>query len=230
MNGTGSIARPTVNRTVGTANSRNTYLKQHAPFGDHKSCRAREDGRWIVSCRVDGARATPEFPGSPSEMQWRDSCRCHYTWRREKQKFSYRLSVKDQVMAHPFTILSVVLNIVLISLLIAWSVRKSELCLADPKSPEASCPDGWVGYRGKCYYFSEAEGNWTYSRSQCSSLNASLAGIDTQQEKVFMIRYKGLPDHWISFWREPNGTWKWANGTDLNNGTEEMERVIFHIY
>ncbi|XP_023969545.1 C-type lectin domain family 2 member D-like isoform X2 [Chrysemys picta bellii] len=126
--------------------------------------------------------------------------------------------------ARPFTILSVVLNIVLISLLIAWSVRQSERCLADPKSPEASCPDGWVGYQGKCYYFSETEGNWTYSQSQCSSLNASLAGINTQQEKVFMMRYKGIPEHWISFWREPNGTWKWANGTDLNNCTEEMER------
>ncbi|XP_065419271.1 C-type lectin domain family 2 member D-like isoform X1 [Chrysemys picta bellii] len=126
--------------------------------------------------------------------------------------------------ARPFTILSVVLSIVLISLLIAWSVRKSELCLADPKSPEASCPDGWVGYRGKCYYFSETEGNWTYSQSQCSALNASLAGIDSEQEKVFMIRYKGLPDHWISFWREPYGIWKWANGTDLNNGFEVRGR------
>ncbi|XP_065420355.1 C-type lectin domain family 2 member D-like isoform X3 [Chrysemys picta bellii] len=99
-------------------------------------------------------------------------------------------------------------------------VRQSERCLADPKSPEASCPDGWVGYQGKCYYFSETEGNWTYSQSQCSSLNASLAGINTQQEKVFMMRYKGIPEHWISFWREPNGTWKWANGTDLNNWFE----------
>ncbi|XP_044839800.1 C-type lectin domain family 2 member D-like [Mauremys mutica] len=122
--------------------------------------------------------------------------------------------------ARPFTILSVVLNIVIISVLIAWSVRKSELCLADPKSPGASCPDGWVGYRAKCYYFSEMEGNWTYSQSHCSSLGASLAGIDSEQEKAFMIRYKGIPDHWISFWREPNGTWKWANGTDLNSGFE----------
>ncbi|XP_050775518.1 early activation antigen CD69-like [Gopherus flavomarginatus] len=120
--------------------------------------------------------------------------------------------------AHPFTVLNVVLNIVLISLLIVWS--ESELCMADPKSPEASCPDGWVGYQGKCYYFSETEGSWTYSQSNCFSLGASLAGIDSEQEKVFMVRYKGIPDRWISFWREPNGTWKWANGTDLSNRFE----------
>ncbi|KAH1182627.1 hypothetical protein KIL84_004119, partial [Mauremys mutica] len=47
------------------------------------------------------------------------------------------------------------------------------------------CPDGWVGYRGKCYYFSETEGNWTYSRSNCSSLGASLAGIDSEQDMVY---------------------------------------------
>uniref|UniRef100_A0A8C3XRV8 C-type lectin domain-containing protein n=1 Tax=Chelydra serpentina TaxID=8475 RepID=A0A8C3XRV8_CHESE len=54
-----------------------------------------------------------------------------------------------------------------------------------PGSPAVPwCPDGWVGYLGKCYYFSEAEGNWSYSQSYCSSFGASLATIDTLQEKV----------------------------------------------
>uniref|UniRef100_A0A674J708 C-type lectin domain-containing protein n=1 Tax=Terrapene triunguis TaxID=2587831 RepID=A0A674J708_9SAUR len=44
------------------------------------------------------------------------------------------------------------------------------------------CLDGWVGYRGKCYYFSEAEGTWDSSQSFCSSLNASLAWIDTEKD------------------------------------------------
>uniref|UniRef100_A0A674IMM4 C-type lectin domain-containing protein n=1 Tax=Terrapene triunguis TaxID=2587831 RepID=A0A674IMM4_9SAUR len=44
-----------------------------------------------------------------------------------------------------------------------------------PCSPAVSrCPDGWVGYLGKCYYFSEAEGNWDFSQSNCSSFGASL--------------------------------------------------------
>uniref|UniRef100_A0A8C3SM33 C-type lectin domain-containing protein n=1 Tax=Chelydra serpentina TaxID=8475 RepID=A0A8C3SM33_CHESE len=58
--------------------------------------------------------------------------------------------------------------------------KNSEPCPADPASPVAACPDGWIGYLGKCYYFSQAEGNWNNSQNNCSALGASLAGIDTQ--------------------------------------------------
>uniref|UniRef100_A0A8C8RZP3 C-type lectin domain-containing protein n=1 Tax=Pelusios castaneus TaxID=367368 RepID=A0A8C8RZP3_9SAUR len=87
--------------------------------------------------------------------------------------------------------------------------------LCPPAGP--ACPDGWVGHRGKCYYFSEGEGNWTYSQTHCSALNASLAGIDTQQDLDFMVRFKGRFDHWIGLRRDPGQPWKWANGTEFNN-------------
>ncbi|XP_039357941.1 C-type lectin domain family 2 member D-like [Mauremys reevesii] len=170
-------------------------------------------------CPVEKMKPDPLLNSREAQVKRNGETHVDLTAKRRKSSpIGCLSSVKS--WARPFTILSVVLNIVLISVLIAWSVRKSELCLADPKSPEAFCLDGWVGYQGKCYYFSEMEGNWTYSQSHCTSLGASLAGIDSEQEKVFMIRYKGIPDHWISFWREPSGTWKWANGTDLNNGFE----------
>ncbi|KAG6922145.1 C-type lectin domain family 2 member D [Chelydra serpentina] len=44
-----------------------------------------------------------------------------------------------------------------------------------------------MGYRGKCYYFSETEGNWTDSQSQCSVPGASLAVIDSEQEMVRLL-------------------------------------------
>uniref|UniRef100_A0A452GNG6 C-type lectin domain-containing protein n=1 Tax=Gopherus agassizii TaxID=38772 RepID=A0A452GNG6_9SAUR len=80
------------------------------------------------------------------------------------------------------------------------------------------CPDGWVGYQGKCYYFSEAEGNWKNSQSHCSALGASLAGIDSEQEMAFLLRYKGKHQHWIGLWREQGlgQPWKWVNGTEFN--------------
>uniref|UniRef100_K7FQ54 C-type lectin domain-containing protein n=1 Tax=Pelodiscus sinensis TaxID=13735 RepID=K7FQ54_PELSI len=75
----------------------------------------------------------------------------------------------------------------------------------------AACPEGWVGYGGKCYYFSEKEGNWNSSRNNCSSFGASLAGIDSLQEKAFLLRYKGLPDHWIRLRRKQDQAWKYPN-------------------
>ncbi|KAH1183435.1 hypothetical protein KIL84_004927 [Mauremys mutica] len=80
------------------------------------------------------------------------------------------------------------------------------------------CPDGWVGFLGKCYYFSETEGNWTYSQKNCSALGASLAVTDTFRDLVFMLRHKGLFEHWIGLRRDQEGQpWKWPNGTEFNN-------------
>ncbi|XP_027486913.1 C-type lectin domain family 2 member B-like isoform X2 [Corapipo altera] len=46
------------------------------------------------------------------------------------------------------------------------------------------CPDTWPGFQGKCYYFSEAEGNWTRGQERCEALGASLATISTREELV----------------------------------------------
>ncbi|XP_067423679.1 C-type lectin domain family 2 member B-like [Emydura macquarii macquarii] len=85
-----------------------------------------------------------------------------------------------------------------------------------PACPDV-CPDGWIGYRGKCYYFSEGEGDWASSQNNCSALGASLAGIDTGQDKAFMVLHKGKYDHWIGLRRDPGQPWKWANGTEFNH-------------
>ncbi|XP_032643799.1 C-type lectin domain family 2 member B-like isoform X2 [Chelonoidis abingdonii] len=83
--------------------------------------------------------------------------------------------------------------------------------------PAPCCLDGWVGYRGKCYYFSEAEGTWDSSQSFCSSLNASLAGIDTEKDLTFIMRYKGVSEFWIGLKRESAQLWRWVNGEQFNN-------------
>ncbi|XP_043384973.1 C-type lectin domain family 2 member E-like isoform X2 [Chelonia mydas] len=111
-------------------------------------------------------------------------------------------------------VLNLLLSIILIILivLLAVSPRKSEPYAAGP-----ACPDGWIGYLGKCYYFSQAEGNWTYSQNNCSALGASLAVIDTQQEMDFLMHYKGPSDHWIGLRRELDQHWMWTNGTEFND-------------
>uniref|UniRef100_A0A8C3HMW4 Uncharacterized protein n=1 Tax=Chrysemys picta bellii TaxID=8478 RepID=A0A8C3HMW4_CHRPI len=53
-----------------------------------------------------------------------------------------------------------------------------------PDSPATCCPENWIGYHGKCYLFSEDEADWTSSQHSCSSHSASLAWLDTLQEKV----------------------------------------------
>ncbi|KAH1183448.1 C-type lectin domain family 2 member B-like [Mauremys mutica] len=110
-----------------------------------------------------------------------------------------------------------ILLIIAVLVIVALSGVVLKLGFDPPRSPAVPwCPDGWVGYLGKCYYFSEAEGNWTFSQNNCSSFGASLAGIDTLPEKAFMLRYKGLSEHWIGLRREEGEPWRWVNGAEFN--------------
>ncbi|NWS64506.1 CLC2B protein, partial [Chunga burmeisteri] len=59
------------------------------------------------------------------------------------------------------------------------------------------CPEDWVGHRNICYYLSEAEGNWSESQEQCSSLGASLAVLKREWEMDLLLRLKGNVDYWI---------------------------------
>nr|XP_006116300.1 C-type lectin domain family 2 member D-like [Pelodiscus sinensis] len=113
--------------------------------------------------------------------------------------------------------LVVTVAVVISGLLIAVIVLAVLLFGCAPAVQGPWCPDSWVGYQGKCFYFSEGEGNWTYSRSNCSALGASLTGIDNEQEMTFLLRHKGKLHHWIGLWRDPGQPWKWANGTEFNN-------------
>ncbi|XP_038226488.1 C-type lectin domain family 2 member D-like [Dermochelys coriacea] len=119
-----------------------------------------------------------------------------------------------------FTIVAAVTVLILglIATTATLAVRTTKSCLDYADVP--SCPDGWVGYRRQCYFFSEVERNWTASKSFCSSYSASLAGIDSGLEMTFLLRYKGSVYHWISLRREPSQLWKWGNGSEFDNRFE----------
>uniref|UniRef100_A0A803T9F8 C-type lectin domain-containing protein n=1 Tax=Anolis carolinensis TaxID=28377 RepID=A0A803T9F8_ANOCA len=65
------------------------------------------------------------------------------------------------------------------------SEKRNETCpVLPPAALVVPCPKGWIGYQRKCYYFSETEGNWIFGSRHCSSHNASLVVIDSQEEMV----------------------------------------------
>ncbi|XP_029441942.1 C-type lectin domain family 2 member D-like isoform X2 [Rhinatrema bivittatum] len=83
--------------------------------------------------------------------------------------------------------------------------------------PADHCADGWIWYRGKCYFFSENSTDWDKAQSFCTSHSASLAHIETRQELNFTMRYKGRSDHWIGLRREQGQPWRWPDGSQFNN-------------
>lgn len=116
-----------------------------------------------------------------------------------------------------FPVLVLAGGIVLIGLAIVLAVTVLKPCPAPPDFAMAWCPKDWVGFEGNCYFFSEDEGSWDSSQNSCSSLKASLAAIESEEEKAFMLRYKGKSDHWIGLRQEQSQPWKWTNGSEFNN-------------
>uniref|UniRef100_A0A8D2KTN7 C-type lectin domain-containing protein n=1 Tax=Varanus komodoensis TaxID=61221 RepID=A0A8D2KTN7_VARKO len=80
-----------------------------------------------------------------------------------------------------------------------------------------ACPDSWIGYQGKCYYFSEEKRNWTSSQNFCMSYNSSLLTISCKKEKAFVMRFNGKNTAWIGLRREQGQPWKWTNGDNSTN-------------
>ncbi|XP_032068119.1 C-type lectin domain family 2 member D-like isoform X2 [Thamnophis elegans] len=125
--------------------------------------------------------------------------------------------IKNTARKHKYIIALVILVVVLIIIIIAISL--AETCPSCPlfASQRVACPDFWVGYKGKCFYISKEEGNWSLSLKTCLSLNASLAVIDTQEELDFWVKFFHPLHYWFGLSREVNQTWKWSNGTEFKN-------------
>ncbi|KAK1163311.1 CD209 antigen-like protein B isoform X1 [Acipenser oxyrinchus oxyrinchus] len=46
------------------------------------------------------------------------------------------------------------------------------------------CPEKWVPFNGKCYYFSTDKMNWKSSRDNCTSMGGHLVIIESEAEQV----------------------------------------------
>ncbi|KAJ6644728.1 hypothetical protein lerEdw1_013612 [Lerista edwardsae] len=101
-----------------------------------------------------------------------------------------------------------------------FPARKPEACRPCPPPVDAACPDRWIGYQGKCYYVSGDRRNWSESETRCSVLGASLALFDSQLDLDFLIKFTRPHHYWIGLSREEGKSWRWTNGTDLNNQFE----------
>ncbi|XP_067169924.1 C-type lectin domain family 2 member D-like isoform X2 [Apteryx mantelli] len=77
------------------------------------------------------------------------------------------------------------------------------------------CRDGWIGYRGICYYVSLEEASWESSQHNCSSLGASLAVLKREWEVPFLRELKGSADCWLGL-RRQDGRLVWVNNTVYN--------------
>ncbi|XP_073541020.1 C-type lectin domain family 2 member A-like [Phyllobates terribilis] len=123
--------------------------------------------------------------------------------------------------------LIIVLIVVIIGLTMALIVNRTSDNGTEIKNQKsAPCEDYWIGYLGKCYYFSNESNTWRNSEKFCNSHKSSLAIIDNKEELDFLFRLRGSENHWIGIKRTYAGTgWSWTNGKSYNESLFRITRL-----
>ncbi|XP_058138763.1 C-type lectin domain family 2 member D11-like isoform X2 [Dasypus novemcinctus] len=159
---------------------------------------------------------------SPLEISYRDIFRDDMergrsgkNWQRKCLAFIAPITV-HKVFCGFVTIFVLAAVIIALSVALAVLGRRAELILR--LLVPVTCPQRWIGYGFKCFYFSDDTRNWTFSETFCASMGAHLAQFETPEELNFLKRYKGPADHWIGLSRESlYHIWKWTDGTEYNS-------------
>ncbi|KAA8590709.1 hypothetical protein FQN60_014643 [Etheostoma spectabile] len=74
---------------------------------------------------------------------------------------------------------------------------------------------GWEYFSGSFYYISSIEKTWKGSRDDCIQKGADLVIINSKIEEDFIRKSQKIV--WIGLTdSETEGTWKWVDGTPLN--------------
>ncbi|KAJ6616023.1 hypothetical protein lerEdw1_015106 [Lerista edwardsae] len=118
------------------------------------------------------------------------------------------------------TVVLAVIVCVLFIVVICLAIRLVIVCTGEqPRHSDSfrhrdhACPYGWFGYKGKCYDISEREMNWTASEGFCQSYNASLINTENEDEKEFLMHFKGIDSIWSNLRKEAQ-LWKYPSGAN----------------
>nr|XP_013795027.1 PREDICTED: C-type lectin domain family 2 member E-like [Apteryx mantelli mantelli]XP_013795028.1 PREDICTED: C-type lectin domain family 2 member E-like [Apteryx mantelli mantelli] len=114
----------------------------------------------------------------------------------------------------PVLAVSTAINVVLLVCIAVGAVSRR----SNPQTAGAAtlgCRDGWIGYRGICYYVSREEASWESSQRHCSSLGASLAVLKREWEVPFLRRLKDSTNYWLGL-RRQDGRLVWVDDTIYN--------------
>ncbi|XP_021020622.1 C-type lectin domain family 2 member F-like isoform X3 [Mus caroli] len=110
----------------------------------------------------------------------------------------------------------IVLSVAIVALSVALSARKTEQITI--KNTYATCPQNWIGFGNKCFYFSEYKSNWTFAQAFCMAQEAQLARFDNEEELNFLKRYMNSSSHLIGLHRDSSEhSWRWTDNTEYNS-------------
>ncbi|XP_040846171.1 C-type lectin domain family 17, member A [Ochotona curzoniae] len=80
-----------------------------------------------------------------------------------------------------------------------------------------ACPEGWLPFDGKCYYFSPNTKTWDGALVFCQENFAHLVIINSKAEQEFVSKVDDSPRvYWLGLSdRKQEGDWRWLDGSPL---------------
>lgn len=80
-----------------------------------------------------------------------------------------------------------------------------------------TCPQDWVNFQRKCYYFGRGSKKWLDARKACQQLNGKLVSIHSQEEQDFLTNYTSKLETWIGLRDlELEGEFIWIDQEPIN--------------
>ncbi|KAI4904993.1 hypothetical protein NFI96_017073, partial [Prochilodus magdalenae] len=95
-------------------------------------------------------------------------------------------------------------------------------CFNSEYSALPACPDDWVFYGRKCYFFSKDTLNWTQSRDNCISMGGHLTIINNKEEQEFLRIQLTSNKETTAFWigltdLQTENQWLWVDNSPLKD-------------
>ncbi|XP_077621841.1 C-type lectin domain family 17, member A isoform X2 [Crocuta crocuta] len=88
-----------------------------------------------------------------------------------------------------------------------------------------TCPEGWLPFEGKCYYFSPNTKSWDEARKFCQENYSHLVIISSFAEQKFLAKAHGSPRiYWLGLNdKDREGDWRWLDGSPVTLSFWEPE-------
>ncbi|KAI4583919.1 hypothetical protein MJG53_007198 [Ovis ammon polii x Ovis aries] len=83
---------------------------------------------------------------------------------------------------------------------LSWNLDGLRADLSDLKSRGSvcdTCPEAWIYFQKKCYYFGEGAKKWIQARYACEDLDGRLVSIHSPEEQDFLTKRANWRGSWI---------------------------------